>query len=276
MPKTQRLIIACLALALGVFIGILLSNFLAVPTVTAPAGSNAVTAPASSAAVLEAVKAKLTEKNITVTGLTPFLLVEQFPNVKEEDFNGSEAVIGKYVFNGSVLVYEGQIEDTTSVADLTDQGFATFVSNYLARTKVTGGPENVVTSMLGTIATPDPEESVETPEDEFVACTLDAKVCPDGSYVGRTAPDCAFAACPGEVADGAETEPVSITCTAEQREAEACIEIYAPVCAAEQVECVTTPCNPVPKTYPNSCFACASDRVISYTEGMCEGDAPVQ
>lgn len=30
-----------------------------------------------------------------------------------------------------------------------------------------------------------------------VACTLDAKQCPDGSYVGRVAPDCAFAACPG-------------------------------------------------------------------------------
>ncbi len=29
-----------------------------------------------------------------------------------------------------------------------------------------------------------------------VACTMDAKQCPDGSYVGRVAPDCAFAACP--------------------------------------------------------------------------------
>lgn len=28
------------------------------------------------------------------------------------------------------------------------------------------------------------------------ACTLDAKVCPDGSAVGRVAPDCNFAACP--------------------------------------------------------------------------------
>ena len=29
-----------------------------------------------------------------------------------------------------------------------------------------------------------------------VACTTEAKQCPDGSYVGRTGPDCAFAACP--------------------------------------------------------------------------------
>lgn len=28
-------------------------------------------------------------------------------------------------------------------------------------------------------------------------CTLEAKVCPDGSTVGRTGPTCAFAPCPG-------------------------------------------------------------------------------
>ena len=30
-----------------------------------------------------------------------------------------------------------------------------------------------------------------------VACTLEAKLCPDGSYVGRVGPHCDFAACPG-------------------------------------------------------------------------------
>ncbi len=35
----------------------------------------------------------------------------------------------------------------------------------------------------------------ETP----VACTMDAKLCPDGSYVGRVAPNCEFALCPGEM-----------------------------------------------------------------------------
>ncbi len=27
-------------------------------------------------------------------------------------------------------------------------------------------------------------------------CTLDAKLCPDGSYVGRVPPNCEFAMCP--------------------------------------------------------------------------------
>ena len=39
-----------------------------------------------------------------------------------------------------------------------------------------------------------------------VACTMDAKMCPDGSYVGRVGPSCAFAACPSQVSP--ETHPL--------------------------------------------------------------------
>jgi hypothetical protein len=35
-------------------------------------------------------------------------------------------------------------------------------------------------------------------DDPQVACTMEAKLCPDGSSVGRTGPNCEFAACPGE------------------------------------------------------------------------------
>lgn len=35
-------------------------------------------------------------------------------------------------------------------------------------------------------------------EPEPVACTMDAKLCPDGSYVGRQGPNCEFTACPTE------------------------------------------------------------------------------
>ena len=33
-------------------------------------------------------------------------------------------------------------------------------------------------------------------DDKSVACTLEAKLCPDGSSVGRVGPNCAFKACP--------------------------------------------------------------------------------
>ena len=38
-----------------------------------------------------------------------------------------------------------------------------------------------------------------TPIPSPVACTQEAKQCPDGSYVGRTGPHCEFAACPNKV-----------------------------------------------------------------------------
>jgi hypothetical protein len=34
-----------------------------------------------------------------------------------------------------------------------------------------------------------------------IACTAEAKICPDGSAVGRTGPDCEFAPCPGSDSD---------------------------------------------------------------------------
>src|SRR3989344_4414359 len=35
-----------------------------------------------------------------------------------------------------------------------------------------------------------------TPGYSPVACTMEAKQCPDGSYVGRSGPNCEFAECP--------------------------------------------------------------------------------
>jgi hypothetical protein len=41
-------------------------------------------------------------------------------------------------------------------------------------------------------------DSVPSNPDQPVFCTLDAKICPDGTAVGRTGPNCEFAPCPGE------------------------------------------------------------------------------
>ena len=110
----------------------------------------------------------------------------------------------------------------------------------------------------------------KTPEDSStqpVACTRDAKLCADGSSVGRTGPDCAFAACPGERADLSKAH----VCTQEEKQAQICTMEYAPVCGLVQVQCVTTPCDPVPETFSNGCTACGQENVISYTQGECEG-----
>lgn len=41
-----------------------------------------------------------------------------------------------------------------------------------------------------------PREVSGPNKDSEVFCTLDAKLCPDGSYVGRVGPNCEFTACP--------------------------------------------------------------------------------
>ena len=160
-----------------------------------------------------------------------------------------------------------------------------------------------------------------------MACTADAKICPDGSAVGRIAPDCEFAPCPepsdtgtgtagcdyskpepkyvGKSADECSrirfmcelnreyfedecgcgcklkgTAPAQNTtsnqdelkqnyCTPEQRNADACIQLYNPVCGwfdPKRVQCIKAPCA---DTYSNSCFACMDDKVLYWTEGEC-------
>ncbi len=61
-------------------------------------------------------------------------------------------------------------------------------------------------------------------------------------------------------------------CLPEQRNVDACIEIYQPVCASVNVQCVTTPCSPVQETFAYSCKACANSLVSSYTNGECPVD----
>lgn len=51
-----------------------------------------------------------------------------------------------------------------------------------------------------------------------VACSQEAKLCPDGSYVGRQGPNCEFAECPNAVEMGIVSGKVSIgpICPVEQ------------------------------------------------------------
>ncbi len=68
---------------------------------------------------------------------------------------------------------------------------------------------------------------------------------------------------------GAPPDLAVTECLPEQRNVDACIEIYQPVCASINVQCVTTPCDPVQQTFSNSCKACTNSLVSSYTNGEC-------
>ncbi len=71
---------------------------------------------------------------------------------------------------------------------------------------------------------------------------------------------------------GAPLDLAVTECLPEQRDADACIEIYQPVCATVNVQCVTTPCDPVRETFANSCKACMNSLVSTYTKGECPVD----
>jgi len=54
---------------------------------------------------------------------------------------------------------------------------------------------------------------VPAPQPKPVACTMEAKLCPDGSAVGRTGPNCEFAACPTPAPSPVPTpSPVGTSC----------------------------------------------------------------
>jgi putative hemolysin len=136
----------------------------------------------------------------------------------------------------------------------------------------------------------------------LVACTEEAKICPDGTAVGRNpANNCEFVPCPpagnesglanpasvfcektggkleirdepgGQAGycvfrDGSECDewayfrgecPAPHNCTAEEKQAEICPMIYAPVCGDDGL------------TYPNSCQACSGGKIDAWKSGEC-------
>ena len=60
-----------------------------------------------------------------------------------------------------------------------------------------------------------------------------------------------------------------IYCTEEQRNVDACITLYDPVCGwsdSEKIQCVTYPCA---STYSNNCMACSDENVLYWEAGEC-------
>jgi hypothetical protein len=45
---------------------------------------------------------------------------------------------------------------------------------------------------------PQTQSPIDPGDGGMVACTMEAKLCPDGSAVGRSGPKCEFTPCPGE------------------------------------------------------------------------------
>jgi hypothetical protein len=66
-----------------------------------------------------------------------------------------------------------------------------------------------LTFALGVFTSACDKGSGDSDAPEPAGCTKEAMICPDGSSVGRTGPDCEFAPCPGEGGPGEGGEPPS-------------------------------------------------------------------
>lgn len=64
------------------------------------------------------------------------------------------------------------------------------------------------------------------------------------------------------------TAPI-ITCATPRRKADVCADVYAPVCAKINIQCIKAPCNPIRQTFQSGCDACKNPFVESYTNGEC-------
>ncbi len=169
-----------------------------------------------------------------IEGFVPQMFLAQFRELLEQDFDGVEASIGHYRYRDNELVHdlEGETMVHSAADSITDEGYRTLFENVMKRFNfmMNDNIKALITKLEG--------HRNERPKDD-----------------GRPS-----------------VPPVSdevVVCTDEMKQAEACTMEYAPVCGLVDVQCVTTPCNPVPETFSNGCSACAQGNVISYTEGEC-------
>ncbi len=256
MSRNHRILLAVIVLLVGLLAAMLLAPRLShAPQVSVDESSVYEPSPEVIAfmAVLEAELVK--EYGPDVKGYEPEKLLHVFSNITGEDFAGVEAIIGHYEYSNGTTTYSNTEVTDASADDISPLGYEMLKNNIYKRLQI-----DTATDVAVVLEKLKGEEDV--PVKNTVACPLDAKVCLDGTTVGREGEDCEFSACP------AESNKV-VTCVPEQRNLNACIELYAPVCGAVQVQCVTTPCNPIEQTFSNSCFACTDENVISYTEGEC-------
>lgn len=221
-------------------------------------------------------------QGMPIEGFVPSMFLKSFSGLTVTDFEGVEASIGSYTIESGRLVHKLASDKLihSAATAVTDKGLETLLANVSVRLGVDLTKNGTLTQIMDALIAPGVEDVFEdtendgssfeggtgnrgdeAPINDMTVCTMDAKICPDGSAVGRQGPRCEFSACLSEPKQ-------EYVCTEAQRN-RACTKEYAPVCGLVSVQCVTTPCNPVPETFSNGCSACSQTNVLSYSEGMC-------
>lgn len=121
---------------------------------------------------------------LVVAGLIAFFLVPRNQQVPSLAINSFEDCVAA----GNPVMESNPEQCRTADGRLFTKGTEGSASTNPA-------PTNTSVTPAGTPTTQNPAAD---DSDSMVACTMDAKICPDGSAVGRVGPNCNFAACPGE------------------------------------------------------------------------------
>ena len=167
-----------------------------------------------------------TKIGVPIEGYEPVMFLKVFPGLAETDFEGVEASIGHYTIEEGRLVHK---TDTTKLIHsaakaITDRGLDRLLGNIAVRLKVDLTQNGTLTEIIeaivryttlqnledhvgdissgttsgdisgGTIQPPRTPSNL--PKGDAIACTMEAKICSDGSSVGREGPNCEFRACP--------------------------------------------------------------------------------
>ena len=86
--------------------------------------------------------------------------------------------------------------------DNSQQRLADTVLEFFQNKEAIDNGQNIIDNENENSRSDAPIKEVPIPEsdneEELIFCTADAKICPDGSGVGRVPPSCEFAPCPGE------------------------------------------------------------------------------
>jgi hypothetical protein len=135
-----------------------------------------------------------------IEGFSAQIYLEAFPALTEEDFDGVQTLEGAYVYEDGALSLSRTEGQPVSSAEemISDLGYQTLLSNLSSRLGVPVKSESDLRTVLEKIERNDvaPDNPPATITPLPVACTQEAKICPDGSAVGRTGPNCEFASCP--------------------------------------------------------------------------------
>lgn len=91
---------------------------------------------------------------------------------------------------------EPETEQTVCTAEAMQCPDGSYVTRSRPSCEFDPCPRVFPTATAASSATPTASGSAK-PAPSLKACTMDAKICPDGTSVGRTGPNCEFAPCTG-------------------------------------------------------------------------------